>query len=451
MRQGFVGWRWLAALIAAPVIASAAYALTRNSDEKRFITASVERGTITTSVKATGTVEPVITVDVSSQLSGRVAEVLVSDNDEVNKGQVIARLDPDAYDARMSEARAALKVARANALLQGASLQRAEVAVRNAETARAVEEAQLAVLQARQEELERDYQRFLTLSRTGSAAERDMTKARSLRDAGAASLRVGEEQIRLKADAIEIARAEIEMAKANLANAEAVVEQKQAALEQAQVDRERTEIRAPIDGMVIKRDVNPGQTVAVALEAKTLFKIAQDLREMQVRGRIDEADVGKLRVGQTATFMVDAFPDREFTGKVLQIRKSPETKQEVVTYTAIISAPNKDLLLLPGMTATLRVVVTQAESTLTIPSQALRFQPDHATGATGAAPDVRTVATVWVLDESGTPTSVPVRLGKDDGNSIQVLSDNLRQGQQVIVGVATPRSRTGWVGLRLGY
>jgi len=451
MRQGFVGWRWLAALIAAPVIASAAYALTRNSDEKRFITASVERGTITTSVKATGTVEPVITVDVSSQLSGRVAEVLVSDNDEVNKGQVIARLDPDAYDARMSEARAALKVARANALLQGASLQRAEVAVRNAETARAVEEAQLAVLQARQEELERDYQRFLTLSRTGSAAERDMTKARSLRDAGAASLRVGEEQIRLKADAIDIARAEIEMAKANLANAEAVVEQKQAALEQAQVDRERTEIRAPIDGMVIKRDVNPGQTVAVALEAKTLFKIAQDLREMQVRGRIDEADVGKLRVGQTATFMVDAFPDREFTGKVLQIRKSPETKQEVVTYTAIISAPNKDLLLLPGMTATLRVVVTQAESTLTIPSQALRFQPDHATGATGAAPDVRTVATVWVLDESGTPTSVPVRLGKDDGNSIQVLSDNLRQGQQVIVGVATPRSRTGWVGLRLGY
>jgi HlyD family secretion protein len=451
MKRVFVRGRWLALLIAILVVASAAYAITRNSDESRFITANVERGTIATYVKATGTVEPVITVDVSSQLSGRIAEVLVSDNDEVKHGQVIARLDPDAYNARVSEAQAALKVAKANALLQRASLQRAEVALRNAETARAVEEAQLQVVQATQEELERDYQRFLTLSRSGSAAERDMTKARSLREAGLASLRVGKEQIKLKADAIEIAKAEIEMAKANLANAEAVVEQKQATLEQAQVDRERTQIRAPIDGMVIKRDVNPGQTVAVALEAKTLFKIAQDLREMQVRGRIDEADVGKLRVGQAATFTVDAFPDREFTGKVLQIRKSPETKQEVVTYTAIISAPNADLLLLPGMTATLRVMVTQAESTLTIPSQALRFRPDHPAGAAGAAPDARTGATVWVLDDRGTPTSVPVRLGKDDGNSIQVLSDNLRQGQQVIVGVATPRSRTGWVGLRLGY
>ena len=314
-------------MTAAVVIASAAYAVTRNSDEKLFITAPVERGTMATYVKATGTVEPVITVDVSSQLSGRIAEVLVNDNDAVKQGQVIARLDPDAYDARVSEARAALKVAKANALLQKASLERAEAAVRNAETARKVEEAQLQVGQAKQEELERDYQRFLNLSRTGGVAERDMTQARALRDAGAATLRVIEQQINLKADAVEIAKAEIAMAKANLANAEAVVEQKQAALEQAEVDRERTQIRAPIDGVVLKRDVNPGQTVAVTLEAKTLFRIAHDLREMEARGRIDEADVGKLAIGQAVTFTVDAYPERQFKGKVLQIRKAPETTE----------------------------------------------------------------------------------------------------------------------------
>jgi HlyD family secretion protein len=451
MKQGLFGWKWLALLSAAVVIASAAYAVTRNSDEKLFIAAAVQRGTIATYVKATGTVDPVITVDVSSQLSGRIAEVLVNDNDAVTQGQVIARLDPDAYDARVSEARAALKVARANALLQKASLERAEVALRNSETARKVEEAQLQVGQAKQGELERDYQRFLILSRTGGVAERDMTQARALRDVGAASLRVIEQQINLKADAVEIARAEIAMAEANLVNAEAVVEQKQAALDQAEVDRERTQIRAPIDGIVIKRDVNPGQTVAVTLEAKTLFKIAHDLREMELRGRIDEADVGKLRIGQATTFTVDAYPDRQFNGKVLQIRKSPETTQNVVTYTAMISAPNADLLLMPGMTATLRIMVAESEDTLTIPSQSLRFRPAGESGATAAVPEARTSATIWLLDAGGTPISIPVRLGKDDGNIVQVLSDNIREGQQVIVGVATPRSHTGWLGLRLGY
>src|SRR5947209_9457320 len=250
----------LAALITA-------YTVTRNSANELYITAPVELGTVASYVKATGTVETVITVDVSSQLSGRIAEVLVSHNAVVKQGQIIARLDPEAYDARVSEARALLKVAKANALLQKASIERAQVALQNSHTARKVEEAQLEVAQAKQDELERDYQRFLRLSQTASVAQREMTQARALRDAGAASLRVIEQQINLKAEAIEIARAEIAMAEANLANAEAVVEQRQAALDQAEVDRERTQIRSPIDGIVIKRDVNPGQTVAVTLEA----------------------------------------------------------------------------------------------------------------------------------------------------------------------------------------
>ena len=218
-----------------------------------------------------------------------------------------------------------------------------------------------------------------------------------------------------------------------------MVEQRQAALDQAEVDRERTQIRSPIDGIVIKRDVNPGQTVAVTLEARTLFKVAHDLREMEVRGRIDEADVGKLSVGQVATFTVDAYPDRSFKGRVLEIRKSPETSQNVVTYTAVISASNPDFLLLPGMTATLQIAVSETESTLKIPSQALRFRPTGQSGASAAAQASGSLSTIWILDDSGTAAAGQVQLGKSDGNSIQVLGHNLQEGQKVIIGVATPR------------
>ena len=198
------------------------------------------------------------------------------------------------------------------------------------------------------------------------------------REAAVADLRASLEQIQMRAEAITITEAELRMAEANLDNAKAVVEERQAALDQAQLDLERTVIGAPIDGIIIKRDVNPGQTVAVSLEAKTLFKIANDLRVMEVHGKIDEADVGQLKVGQAAKFTVDAYPNRTFTGMVQQIRKSPEILQNVVTYTAIISAPNPEMLLLPGMTAQLRIVVSEQAGILKIPSQALRFKPKNA-------------------------------------------------------------------------
>jgi len=446
--KSFLGMRrlLLLALILGAVLVT--YGFTRNSANELFITAPIERGTFASYVRATGTVEAVITVDVSSQLSGRMAEVLVNHNEVVEQGQVIARLDPEIYIARVSEARAALKVAEATALLQKASIQRARVAIQNAETARKMEEAQLRVMQVKQEELDRDYQRYLRLSQAANVAERDMTQRRSLRDEGAASMRVVEQQINLKIEAIEIARADLAMAEANSTNAEAVVEQKQAALDQAEVDRERTQIRAPIGGIVIKRDVNPGQTVAVTLEAKTLFKIAHDLREMEVRGRIDEADVGKLKVGQTATFTVDTYPDRLFHGRVLQMRKSPEITQNVVTYTAIISAPNPDLLLLPGMTATLRIMVSETESILKIPNQALRFRPEREKTA-----DERSgggSGTVWVIGPEQRPSPIPVTVGRSDNISTELVSGGLSEGQRVIIGTATSGAGAGSFGLRFG-
>src|SRR5437762_4926354 len=448
MRRLYIG-----ALVVGAVALGLGYLFLREGSGQKFITAPVERGTISTFVKATGSVDAVITVDVSSQLSGRISEVLVNYNDDVKAGQPIARVDPEIFAARVNEAKAVLKVAAATAQLQKSAVKRTKAALESSRTARKISEAQLAAAQARKQEIERDVQRNTTLARTASVSDRELTQSRAQRDAGAANLRALEEDITMKTQAIEIADAELSMAGANVQNAEAVVEQRQAALEQAELDLARTVIRAPIDGVIIKRDVNPGQTVAVTLEAKTLFKIAQDLREMEVRGRIDEADVGRLRVGQTTHFTVDAYPDRVFAGRVLQIRKSPEVVQNVVTYTAIVSAPNPDLVLLPGMTAVLRILLSDTGETLKIPNQALRFRPAAAgrsAAITRAGPSTPN-GQVWVIDNGGTPAPVDVNLGASDENSIQVLGGTLQEGQQVVVGVATPQSRVSAFGLRLGF
>jgi HlyD family secretion protein len=424
------------------------YIFFQDGSAPRFITAPVERGTISTFVRATGSVDAVITVDVSSQLSGRISEVLVNYNDDVKAGQPIARVDPEIFAARVNEAKAVLKVAIATAEQQKSAFRRTQAALESARTLRKISEAQLAAAHAKQQEVERDVQRNTMLARTASVSDRELTQSRAQRDAGVANLRGLEEDVTLKAQAIEIADAEVSMAQANVQNAEAVVEQRQAALEQAELDLARTIIRAPIDGVIIKRDVNPGQTVAVTLEAKTLFKIAQDLREMEVRGRIDEADVGRLRVGQTTRFTVDAYPDRVFSGIVLQIRKSPEVVQNVVTYTAIVSAPNPDLVLLPGMTAVLRIVISDTGETLKIPNQALRFRPAGERAEAGSSTGG---SRVWVVKDNGTVDAVDVRLGAVDENSSQMLGGALQEGQQLAVGVATPHSRVSAFGLRLGF
>jgi HlyD family secretion protein len=283
-----------------------------------------------------------------------------------------------------------------------------------------------------------------------------LTQTQAQHDAGIADLRASIEQIQMKVEAIAIPVAERDMAEANLNNAQAVVEQKEAALDQARVDLDRTVLRAPIDGVVIKRDVNPGQTVAVSLDAKTLFKIANDLHEMEVHGKIDEADVGQLKVGQTVEFTVDAYPDQTFNGKVLQIRKSPEVVQNVVTYTTIISAPNPDLLLLPGMTAQLRIVVSDTGDVLKIPSQALRFRPSG-TGGTAEHQDAQQAglskgsATVWLVGKDGRPDPLTVKVGISDDNSTALLEGSLREGQQVITGIANLKNSKSYFGIRLGF
>ena len=447
-------WR-LAAAIFVLCALLAGYTYIHASAGPSFITAKVERGVISTAVKATGTIDPVIMVEVSSQLSGRIATVPVNFNDHVKAGQTIAQLDPEMYAAHVNEAKAILRVAQANAQLQKAALQRAKISPDNARTALSRDEDQLAAAQAKQDEAERDYQRKYTLSSTGSVSNRDLTQSRAQRDAGAADLRAFQKQLKMKAEAIAMAEAELSMGEANLQSAEAVVAEKQADVEQAEVDLERTSIRAPIDGVIIKRDVNPGQTVAVSLEAKTLFKIANDLTEMEVHGKIDEADVGQLKVGQRVQFTVDAYPDKTFVGRVLQIHKDPEVVQNVVTYTAIISAPNPELLLLPGMTAVLRITVTDTAEVLKIPNQALRFRSGATStlepGRTSTGSTVGGSGTVWVVGKDGQPTSVVVKLGANDEKNTELLDGSLSEGQELIVGTIDSQARSGFLGIRLGF
>jgi HlyD family secretion protein len=443
-------------LLLSAMGAGLGYAYNQGSEASPFLTAPVERGTISTLVKATGSVDAKITVDVSSQLSGRIAEVFVNFNDVVKAGQPLAQLDQESFLIAAKETKAALQVATATTHVQEAAVERAKLGIVNARNDETLAEALVASAQAKQDEAEREFGRKAQLAKTGTGAERDLSQARTLRDTGAADLRAAIEQVKMKTEAIAIAEADLRMAEANLENAQAVIEQKQATVDQAELDLKRTVIRSPIDGVIVKRDVNPGQTIAVSLEAMTLFKIANNLDSMEVHGKIDEADIGKLKTGQSARFTVDAYPDRTFTGKVLQIRKASEVVQNVVTYTAVISAPNPELLLLPGMTAELSILVSDTGDVLKIPNQALRFRPE----ARDLAPERQleqqtssagTLSTVWIIGTDGRPAAVTVHVGQSDDSGSQLLDGPLTQGQPLIVGVGNSQVPAKFLGIRLGF
>ena len=223
----------------------------------------------------------------------------------------------------------------------------------------------------------------------------------------------------------------MEIAQAQLANAAAVIRQKVAALEQAQVDLDRTEIRAPADGVVISRKVEAGQTVAASLQAPTLFTLADDLTRMQVETRVDEADVGRVRVGQTAWFSVDAYPGRRFTGEVVSIRKAPRTRQNVVTYTVIVNAANLDLALFPGMTAVVRVAVDEARNVLLIPNAALRYRAEDSAEQDDPPPGR---ARVWSMRPDGEPVPVEIGVGASDNVATAMTAGALTEGQALVVG-----------------
>ena len=312
-----------------------------------FKTAKLIRGSLTAAVSASGTINPVASVSIGSQVSGQLKEVLVDFNSEVKAEQVIARIDPETFSYRVRQARADLDAARAQVLVQ-----EAQVSARRADVTRA--EVNLA-------EAERDLNRKQQLVEKNfiSPAERD--KANSV--------------MRASQEDLKSAKATLAVALATVKNNDAVVKQREAAQANAQVDLDRTVIRSPVDGVVIKRSIEPGQTVAASLQSPELFVIAKNLRDMQVDTSIDESDIGRIRPDQKASFTVDAFPGRSFEGVVAQIRKSAQNVANVVTYTVVVTFQNSDGVLLPGMTANVRIVTDNRPDVLQIANAALRFRP----------------------------------------------------------------------------
>jgi len=343
--------------------------------------AAVERGDVVSAVSASGTLNAVITVEISSQLSGQIKELLADFNTPVTKGQVLARLDPATFEARLRQAEAELETARANVILQTAAIERARADLSTAESAVQVATAQTGRAQATLTDATREQVRRRDLVNQGVGSRRDAEKAETEFQTGTAGMQSAEAQLAQSRSALLAARAAVSMSEAQLRTAQATVKQREAALMSAQVDLDRTEIRAPIDGIVLNRIVDLGQTVAASLQSPTLFAIAEDLRSMQVEVSIDEADIGRIESGQRVLFTVDALPNREFTGTVGQIRKAPKTVQNVVTYVVVVDTRNDDLKLLPGLTANARIIIDERKNVLRLPNTAFRFKPAGADAA----------------------------------------------------------------------
>ncbi|HEX8848244.1 MAG TPA: efflux RND transporter periplasmic adaptor subunit [Gemmatimonadaceae bacterium] len=339
-------------------------------------TAAVERGSVRSTVSATGSLGAVQTIQVGTQASGQVAAIYVDYNDRVRKGQLLARIDP--------------------------RLQ-----------AQAVEDAQAQLERA---------------TATMEQADSDHARARKLYDANA------------------ITASELSTLQSNLAIQKASVKSARIALDRARQNLAYTTIYAPIDGVIVERNVDVGQTVAASFSAPQLFLIANDLADMRILVSVDESDIGEIRTGQPVTFTVQAYPEDVFAGAVRQVRLQSKTQDNVVSYTAVVGVKNRTGKLLPGMTATVHFLTGHADDVLVVPNAALRVRPTpemlarlRQTTDASAAPDASS-AIIWTLDANGAPAPVRVRTGLSDGRVTQVEGINLVAGAQVVIGVLDPGS-----------
>jgi HlyD family secretion protein len=406
-------------LIAASLLAAAAAALywwqrETPAGAPRYITAPIQRGDLKVTITATGNLAPVNQVQVGSELSGIVKSVEVDYNDHVKVGQVLARLDTSKLEAQILQSRAGLEAARAKVLQTKATV---------GETT-------------------------WNLARLQSVMKMSQGKAGSKQD-------------------LEAAQAALDRARADQASAEATVSQNQAALKAIETDLAKTVIHSPINGVVLSRSVDPGQTVAASLQAPVLFSLAEDLAKMQLHVDVDEADVGQVKTGQAAVFTVDAYPDRSFPARISQVRYGSKTVDGVVTYETLLDVDNSDLSLRPGMTGTANITVKEVTEALLVPNAALRFVPPAKAGAddsgrnrNGASvlsrlfprprrntparkeinkKDGKKEQQVWVVRD-GNLTAIPVIVGATNGTLTEITSGDLQAGQELVVDTVTAKS-----------
>jgi HlyD family secretion protein len=450
---------WGLALLLVAAVAFGGWWSQRDAEaDANYKTAKLERGPLLAAVSSSGTVNPVRQVVIGSQVSGQIKEMRVDFNSEVKQGQVIARIDPQVFTYRVNQATADLESTRAAVLNAQANVGAATAAVSRAR------------LDA--DNAQRDRLRKQELLDKQFVSQADFENSRNL----AGTL----------AEALKVSLAQLEVARAQVVSAQAVVRQREAALSQARFDLERTEIRSPVDGVVIKRSVDVGQTVAASLQAPELFIIARDLSDMQVEAAIDEADIARVRIDQKVTFTIDAFAGRSFEGRVGQIRKAAVSAQNVVTYTVVVAFANPNAAVLPGMTANVRIVTEVRDNVLKVPNAALRVRlpgiepvdlvasaprdaaasgasaasaaaaasaasqpspPQRAAGVDGGG-RAPTRGRIHILGPDGKPRAFFVRLGVSDGLATELLigagtalqpdADLIKEGAEVVISAGKP-------------
>jgi HlyD family secretion protein len=464
----------------------------------QYLTAKVERGNLRNTVTATGTLQAVTTVQGGSQASGTLSALYADYNSVVKKGQVVAQLDPAVSKAQVEQAKA-------NLLQAQASLQQAKAGVANSRagvsdaqaraqaagsTAQnnqagvAAARANLAVLKAQQDDALSLLKQQEALVKAGVIAQRDLETAQTAYRTAQARYEQGvaqlnQAQLSQQSSAssgvaqsqaqVQQSQAQVGQSQAQVQAAAAQVQQAAAALQLAEVNLAHTTITSPIDGVVVSRDVNVGQTVAASLSAPTLFTIANDLTKMQVIANIDQADIGLVENAKSVKFAVDAFPGKEFDGKIEQMRLNPQNVQNVVTYNVVIDVDNPEQKLKPGMTANLTVTIDERNGVLKVPNAALRFTPQDASGQRGgggtgqgrrqqngngatdgsaksgnggevqfarATDPVLAGQTraVWVMGPDGTPQRRRIKIGLTDGAATEIVEGNLVEGEMVITG-----------------
>jgi HlyD family secretion protein len=365
--------RWAIGAVVALLLVAAAVGVwwsVGSGTAIRYATAPVTIGPIARSISATGTVNPELTIIVGTYVSGVIQDLSCDYNTQVKRGQTCARIDGRPYQSIVDQARANLAVARAQLEKDRASLNYAKLA----------------------------FGRMAALVETKAVSK----------------------------DAYDNAESAYEQALAQITFDEATIQQRQAVLDAAQVNLDYTNIISPVDGTVVSRNVTMGQTVAASFQTPTLFLIATDLTKMQVDANVSESDIGGIKNGKKATFTVDAYAKRAFEGRVTQVRQSPQTVQNVVTYDVVVSVDNSDLALMPGLTAATRIIVDQRSEVLRVPNQALRYVP------TGTVLHEARQPRVWVLRD-GTPTPVQVTAGLDDDDFTEIVQGDLKVDDRVII------------------
>lgn len=422
--------------VAALLLAIGAWFVARDHEPVEYRTSPAERGDVDVSVSATGSPNAVITVQVGTQVSGVITELFADWNSKVTKGEQIARIDPAPFQAKVDQAEANVAAARAAVLNAEAVIQQARANIQAATSARAAAQANVVKARAVAEDAEAKVARRVTMVSKGADAKEDLETAQTTYKSARADLEALTAQEQASRDSVHVAEAQLKVATSLLAANQAQVRQAEAVLESARLDLNHTHIHAPVDGVVVSRNVDVGQTVAASLAAPTLFLIAQDLTKMQVDTNVSEADIGRVKVGDPTTFTVDAYPGRVFHGEVTSIREAPINVQNVITYDAVIGVANPDLKLFPGMTASVRILVKRSANVLKIPNAALRYHPAgtpppamvRTAGHKKEAPET----VVWILGSNGQPERMLIATGETDGTSTEVVSGPLKEGDRVI-------------------